>query len=630
MEKEGKTLIRRLGITIIIIFIAFFGITYAWYSFTNSNINVAGTTNSWCSSLDVTVTSNKSVTLSPTGTVDSYQDATYSEVTITNNEDMAITIDLSLTDIAIDAALISEYFAYSLIDGTTVVATGNFSTVSTGSYINLVTSVEIPANSSKTYNLYLYVLNDGNCTTEQALAGTCTNGQNDMMNKSFSAVAKATVSSTWCNNYQSGSWLYKIIESKAVMDNISSTNVTASTGIDFSTISSDENGKGVYTLSSTSSNNFPIYYYRGAVEDNNVIFGGFCWKIVRTTDTGGTKMIYNGVPTDGICDNTGTDAMLNNGDSFSFNLSADSLAYLGYMYGTVYASSSNDMSSLTGTSYYYGNSVTYSDGTYTLTDTITSSSWSSIYSGGLNSNHYTCFSTGTTCSQVYYIYNTTSTTAYYLTLVNGEKIEDALEAMLDNNTTSSSIKGDSTTSGSIDYWYYNNLIDYASYIEDTVFCNNRSIYSLGGFDPNGGETDYSQSLLVFAVYESILNGSPSLTCPRDIDKFTVNASNGNGALNYPIGLLTFDEIMLAGGVYSTENTSYYLYSGGQYWALSPFFYINGGSVADAEGTKMGAFGKVINGSIEDANGIRPVISLKYGVEVSGGDGSTDTPYIVGS
>ena len=59
------------------------------------------------------------------------------------------------------------------------------------------------------------------------------------------------------------------------------------TGIDFGEISSDTNGKGLYKLGNTD-----ILYYRGEVNNNNVVFGDFCWQIVRTTDTGGIKMIY--------------------------------------------------------------------------------------------------------------------------------------------------------------------------------------------------------------------------------------------------------------------------------------------------------------------------------------------------
>lgn len=44
----------------------------------------------------------------------------------------------------------------------------------------------------------------------------------------------------------------------------------------------------------------PVYYFKGDVKDNNVLFAGYCWKIVRTTDTGGVKLIYNGKQKDFI------------------------------------------------------------------------------------------------------------------------------------------------------------------------------------------------------------------------------------------------------------------------------------------------------------------------------------------
>ena len=53
-------------------------------------------------------------------------------------------------------------------------------------------------------------------------------------------------------------------------------------------------GVGNFLRSTTASDPYPVYYYRGAVENNNVVFANKCWKIVRTTDTGGTKLIYNG------------------------------------------------------------------------------------------------------------------------------------------------------------------------------------------------------------------------------------------------------------------------------------------------------------------------------------------------
>ena len=71
---------------------------------------------------------------------------------------------------------------------------------------------------------------------------------------------------------------------------------------------------GVYK---TTQDGTDIYYYRGAVKDNNVLYGGYCWKIIRTTKTGGIKMIYNGLP-DG--NNCGTDITTSQLDTASLAL----------------------------------------------------------------------------------------------------------------------------------------------------------------------------------------------------------------------------------------------------------------------------------------------------------------------
>ena len=73
-------------------------------------------------------------------------------------------------------------------------------------------------------------------------------------------------------------------------------NADTTTQIDFSQTSEQSNTNGIYMTTNTEGN-IPVYYYRGAV-DNNVLFANFCWKIIRTTETGGVKLIYNGVQKD--------------------------------------------------------------------------------------------------------------------------------------------------------------------------------------------------------------------------------------------------------------------------------------------------------------------------------------------
>ena len=424
------------------------------------------------------------------------------------------------------------------------------------------------------------------------------------------------------------SGLAKIMAEAAYLDNGKSEYVTSCNGVSFSDISSDTNGKGVYEIASTKNDDYPIYYYRGAVNNNNVKFAGFCWKAVRSTDTGGVKMIYNGTPNgSGNCTNT-TGTATRIGVS-AYNSTSISPADVGYMYGTRYPFSKKTSSNLS-TAYKYGKDITYSNGTYTLTNTMTSTgTWSTDYNT-LNNNHYTCFSTGTTCTSVYYIFYTDSSNgAYYITLTNGKKVGDALYDMFDAsdvNTTNSTIKT------AIDSWYNTNLSSYTNYIEDTVYCNDRGIAELRGWDPTGGDT--TKELSFNTQKRFLTTFTPSLVCSRVLDRFTVSSSKGNGALTYPVGLITSDEVMYAGGYKYTENNTYYLYTSLIYWTISTNSYGLGHDyntmayalIVSTTGTFSGHYVTSDGSGFDD--GIRPVISLKSTDVVESGDGTSTNPYVI--
>ena len=409
--------------------------------------------------------------------------------------------------------------------------------------------------------------------------------------------------------------IYNAMAESAVLDNIASTYVTSSSGINFHAISSDTNGKGIYELASTQNDTYPIYYYRGAVDNNNIKFAGFCWKAIRTTDTGGVKMIYNGVPDgNGKCTNTtGTNTRIG---TSPFNTNYSSASDVGYMYGTEYNysfASGYDLS----TAYIYGGDVTYSGGTYTLTNTMTSTgTWSNDYNT-LNNHHYTCGTTGTTCTSVYYVYYTYTSGANYIILTNGKKIEDALDEMFNASNVNST---SSTAKLAIDTWYNNNLSSYSSYIEDTVYCNDRSIAELNGFDPNGGDMTknmyFSPHIRIWSTFE------PTLQCSRPLDRFTVSSSKGNGALTYPIGLITSDEMMYAGGVAGVVNNTYYLYSSESYWTASSYDVI--GIPLMVYFDTDGLYGNVVS----ENHGLRPVISLNSASTIESGDGTATNPYVI--
>ena len=255
--------------------------------------------------------------------------------------------------------------------------------------------------------------------------------------------------------------------------------------------------------------------------------------------------------------------------------------------------------------YKYANSFTYENGKYYLSGTEqTFFDWGSNYNK-LSNTHYTCWNTTGECETISYIYYTISSAAYYINLTENKSVSDALEEMLsadDVNTTNSTIKK------VIDMWYKNNLLSYSSYLEDTVFCNDRSIRSLGGWNPNGGSTS---SDLQFKEY----NVTSDLSCSNETDRFSV--SNSKAQLTYPVGLATLPEMNLLG------NNALRA-SGEHYWLASPRFFDGN----NARGSNVGTTGYLSNYLVSSDFGVRPSVSLAPGTEYSSGDGSMSNPYVV--
>ena len=207
-------------------------------------------------------------------------------------------------------------------------------------------------------------------------------------------------------------------------------------------------------------------------------------------------------------------------------------------------------------------------------------------------------------------FNSTYTSPKYVGYMYGDT--DATEEEAFTNKNNSTIKG------VIDTWYQNNLSSYSGYLADEVFCNDRTVASTSTYS--------SSNNFDFAGWERLwTHKAPQLTCPNLVrDGFTTTtASIGNKALTYPIGLITADEVSLAGGVMGTSNSSYYLNTGKWYWALS------------ASGWGGGAYGFGVdsNGSLDDndvdaSDGARPVVSLRTSTLVTSGSGTETDPYVI--
>ena len=186
---------------------------------------------------------------------------------------------------------------------------------------------------------------------------------------------------------------------------------------------------------------------------------------------------------------------------------------------------------------------------------------------------------------------------------------------------------DSTIKAYIDNWYKTNIVGTTNeqYLADNIFCNDRSIANDNvGTGVGTTRTNYRW---YWGPWEGgNHNDNMKLTCPQKNDAFTVSdITNGNGALTYPVGLLSTDEIVLAGG-WSASNSGYYLYSGQYWWASSPFYF--NGSYAFVRGVYSDGSADYA-GSVDDSYGVRPVFNLKAEVLAQGSGTATD-PYRISS
>ena len=180
----------------------------------------------------------------------------------------------------------------------------------------------------------------------------------------------------------------------------------------------------------------------------------------------------------------------------------------------------------------------------------------------------------------------------------------------------------STIKQAIDKWYAGTTLKDNDLIADQIFCNDRSASSTqtAAWTSTGAKYYYG-------AYGRLINKKePQLICPTASDKFTVNTSNGNGALTYPVGLITEDEVAMAGGVYGS-SMSYYLYTNQYYWSGSPNGFFSDSSSAGGFG--VFEFGSIFSYAVTLAAGARPVVSLSSKAKLSG-SGTYSNPYTVSS
>ena len=191
-------------------------------------------------------------------------------------------------------------------------------------------------------------------------------------------------------------------------------------------------------------------------------------------------------------------------------------------------------------------------------------------------------------------------------------------------------ENDSNIKKYLDSWYKQNIVDkgYADYVVDSGFWNDRGLSTQSN---NGDGVSTSGRTTYYGGYQRYYNlQTPSLVCPSESnDLFTTASSDkGNNDLTYPIGLITIDELMLAGYANNYLNKSAYTYSSYTYWTMSPSLFLVDNTTARE--LVLGSEGNVAQWSDVTHNwiGVRGVINLKSDVEISDGIGTSNDPFVI--
>lgn len=153
-------------------------------------------------------------------------------------------------------------------------------------------------------------------------------------------------------------------------------------------------------------------------------------------------------------------------------------------------------------------------------------------------------------------------------------------------------------------WYDENFREYSSFLTVGDYCTDTT------FNNNISGITYS------SVYERIFEDkAPNLFCSGNI-------------YSGKVGLLSIDEVVLAGAAENIPNTSYYLYNKdipGNYVTSSSYFINVSNNVAMINVMSNGALGDGV--LVTNNSYIRPVIQVSVSAKVKG-SGTIDDPYVI--
>lgn len=199
--------------------------------------------------------------------------------------------------------------------------------------------------------------------------------------------------------------------------------------------------------------------------------------------------------------------------------------------------------------------------------------------------------------------------------INGDSsirlvLDGALDTLIPYNTNENenvnnlALLNESSLVNELNNWLDNNLSDYSDYIVNEDFCTDND------FSYSFNNINYSRS------YERIfVDTAPDLYCNETI-------------YTGKVGLLSIDEVVLAGAYKNIPNQKYYLYNediNGSYVTSNSYYINQENNISIMNVLENGALGDGV--LITSKVAIRPVININTEAKVKG-EGTIDNPYII--
>ena len=178
-----------------------------------------------------------------------------------------------------------------------------------------------------------------------------------------------------------------------------------------------------------------------------------------------------------------------------------------------------------------------------------------------------------------------------------------------NNYTYMYYTNNSNAKTQLESWYQTNIGSKADLAKNVAsgayYCEQAKVK----YDSSW--TSGSANMNVYSSY------TPDFKCSSD--------GNGKGVVNASVGLLSYDEVVYAGGYPYSNNDNYYLNNPDIcWWTMSPA----GFSGSDSSVWRVPATGHIYGYRVNATARLRPVLILNAGTQISDGDGTKNNPFVV--